>query len=196
MCIRDSRRNLAQSHQSNEQLLKILALLVHDLKPHAISDIASILSISETEVASAVGTVNFLTIDSTTGIVHIANTGLTRYIADRLKDRKAQIQKLLIKRLMAAPRSSESLLELPTKLEEAAEYSDLVDLLTPDHLLQVLERSQTLSPVDDTVDVYKRQPENRSKISDGPASNRPPHSFIRQKYPFRPARRQHAHSGS
>lgn len=49
------------------------------------------------------------------------------------------------------PQSAEALAELPSKLEEAAEYSDLVELLTPDHLLQVLERTQTLSRVDDTV---------------------------------------------
>jgi len=40
---------------------------------------------------------------------------------------------------------------LPEYLEDASQFQDLLDFLTPDHILQVLERSQTLSRVDETV---------------------------------------------
>jgi hypothetical protein len=140
-----------QVDQADENLLKILALLVHDLKPHTAAEIADILGIPEATVVASLGTVNFLRVDSASAVLRFANSGLMKYIADRLKNRKPQVQKLLIKRLFAAPQSTEALLELPMKLEEAAEYPDLLQLLTPDHILKVLERSQTLSRVDDTV---------------------------------------------
>jgi hypothetical protein len=140
-----------QIDESDQTLLKILALLVHDLKPHTVSDIAGLFNLSEAEVASRIQSVLFLHLDPGSGAVRFANSGLVRYVAERLKDRKLQIQKILIKRLLAVPHSTESLLELPTKLEEASQYPDLLELLTPDHILQVLERTQTLSTVDDTV---------------------------------------------
>lgn len=140
-----------QVDQSNDQLLKVLSLLVHDRKPYSVTAVADILSIAAHDVRSALGTVNFLSVDHVTEIVHFANTGLSKYIAERLKDRKPFVDKLLIRRLLSAPQSDEAILELPLKLEEAAEYQDLVTLLTPDHLLQVLERTQTLSRVDDVV---------------------------------------------
>ncbi|MEO8597758.1 MAG: hypothetical protein ABI759_30840 [Candidatus Solibacter sp.] len=122
----------AQVDQTNERLIRILSLLVHDLKPHSVGDIAGVLNMSEANVIDDIDTINFVGVDPASGIVHFANGGLTRYIADRLKDRKPHIQKLLIKRLLAAPRSPEALLELPTRLEEAADYPVLVDLLTPE----------------------------------------------------------------
>lgn len=140
-----------QVNQQNEQLIKVLALLAHDLKPHTVSDISGVFNIFESEVISLLATVNFLHVDSTSGAIHFASAGLLNFIADRLKDRKPHIQKLLIKRLLANPSSPEALLDLPGRLEEAAAYPDLVELLTPDHLLQVLERTQTLSKVGDTV---------------------------------------------
>jgi len=152
--------------ERNEQLLRILALLAHDLKPHTVADIAGTFNISESHVSSALSTVNFVSVEPASGIVHFASAGLMRFIADRLKDRRPYIQKLLIKRLIAMPRSPEALLELPNKLEEAGEYPDLVDLLTPDHLLQVLERTQTLSRVDDTVQLGFRSAKKLGRDAD------------------------------
>lgn len=140
-----------QVDEKNDTVLMILALLAHDLKPHTVDDIASILNISDTTVLTHLNHLNFVRIEKTSSVVHFASIGLAKFVADRLKERRPRIQRLLIKRLLASPGTQEALLELPSKLEEAGEYSDLMDLLTPDHLLQVLERTQTLSKVDDAV---------------------------------------------
>ena len=60
------------------------------------------------------------------------------------------MQRLLVKHLLANPAAEESLL-VPQYMEECSDYAALLDLLTPEHILQILERSQTLSRVDDTV---------------------------------------------
>jgi len=135
----------------DDALIRILALLAHDDKRHTVADVSMILKISEEEVRIAISKVNFLVVDTSTHDVQFVSSGLRRFAAERLKHKKAGIQKALIKRLLANPFSSESVLQLPEYLEEAAEYPDLLDLLSPDHILQVLERSQTLSRVDDTV---------------------------------------------
>ena len=140
-----------QVDTNNINLQKILALLAHDSKPHTLYDISDILTLPLDDIKLHLATVNFISVDSLTGNTTFATAGLRRYAADRLKTRKPHIQKLLIKRLLAVPQSTASLLELPGYLEEASEYNDLLDLLTPAHILQILERSQTLSRVDETV---------------------------------------------
>jgi len=133
------------------QLNRILALVAHDSKPHTIQDVADSLNIPEPQVRANLATTNFIIVDAQSDTISFTTSGLRKYAANRLKDMKSQIQRLLIKRLLASPQSDESILELPAYMEEAAEYADLLGLLTPEHIIKVLERTQTLSRVDDTV---------------------------------------------
>ena len=140
-----------QVNKDNETLVRVLALLAHDLKTHTLQDISHVLKMAPQDVEQTVTAVNFLIIEPNTGNVRFASEGLRLYAAERLKNEKSRIQKLLIKRLMETPGAQDSLLDLPQYLEDASEFKDLLTLLTPDHILQILERSQTLSRVSDTV---------------------------------------------
>jgi hypothetical protein len=140
-----------QVPENDDTLRRILALLVHDAKPHSITDVADILGITTEIVKEKIATVTFLATDASGAQIRVANTALSRFIAERLADRKPHIQKLLIKRLLQTPDSTDAVLQLPEYLEEASEFQNLLTLLTPDHILQVLDRSQTISRVDDAV---------------------------------------------
>ena len=140
-----------QVSPQDNTLNRILALVSQDVRPHTLKDIGAIFDIDESEVVSRLATVNFVSIEPQTSQVRFANSALQKFVANRLQDRKLQVQKLLIKKLMLAPNETEAILTLPEYLEEAAEYSDLLNLLTPDHILQILQRSQTLSRLDSTV---------------------------------------------
>ncbi len=140
-----------QVNPQDNTLNRILALVSQDLRPHTVKDVAATFDIDESEVVNRLSTVNFVSIEPQTAQVRFANTALQKFVANRLQDRKLQVQKLLIKRLMRAPDETEAIVALPEYLEEAAEYSDLLNLLTPDHILQILQRSQTLSRLDSTV---------------------------------------------
>ncbi len=140
-----------QVNPQDDSLNRILALVSQDLRPHTLKDVAATLNIEELEVSNRLSTINFVTVEPQTSQVRFANSALQKFVANRLQDRKLQVQKLLIKKLMRTPKETEAILALPEYLEEAAEYTDLLNLLTPDHILQILERSQTLSRVDSTV---------------------------------------------
>jgi hypothetical protein len=140
-----------QVDPGNDDQHRILALLAFDSKPHSIEDISSILDIAKDDVRKLIALTNFLNVDPDETDARFASTGLRRYAADQLKHKKAHVQKLLIKRLLASPTSDTSILDLPGYMEDAAQYADLLDILTPDHILQVLERGQTLSRVEDAV---------------------------------------------
>jgi hypothetical protein len=155
-----------QVDAKDEQLERTLALLAHDPKPYTVENIAEILGIHADEVRDRLATVNFMVQDASTGFVHFVTHGLRRYAAEKLRNRKPHIHKLLIKRLLAKPNSEEALLELPGYLEEASEYADLLSLLTPEHIIEVLERSQTLSRVDDTVTRGFRSAEKLERDAD------------------------------
>ena len=139
-----------QVPQGDEALIRILALLVHDLRPHTVIDISGLLNLTDSEVREHLSTVNFVHTDGDTGAVRFANSGIRNYIAERLKDKKVGVQRLLVKHLLAHAGAEESLL-VPQYLEECSDYAALLELLTPEHILQILERSQTLSRVDDAV---------------------------------------------
>lgn len=136
---------------SDDDLLKILSLIVHDTKPYSVDQIASVLTLPSTIVAAKISSISFLRTDPSSSAVQFVTSGLRSFVADRLSDRRIKIQKILIKRMMAAPDSDEAVLELPSWLEESGEYGALLDWIKPDHILRVLERTQTLSKVDDHV---------------------------------------------
>jgi hypothetical protein len=140
-----------QVRSDNNDLNRILALLAHDPKPHNIANIASILSLSPALVERELQAVTFLYRDPQTNNIGFVSSGLRKYVAERLQGKKKTVQQMLIKRLLATPQSDESILDLPGYLEDATQYADLLTLLTPDHIIAVLERTQTLSRVDDTV---------------------------------------------
>jgi DNA-binding transcriptional ArsR family regulator len=139
-----------QVPQTDETLIRILALLVHDPRPHTVTDLSELLNLTDFQIREHLSTINFVYTDEDTRSVRFANSGIRKYVAERLKDKKIGVQRLLVKHLLANPAAEESLL-VPQYLEECADYPALLDLLTPEHILQILERSQTLSRVDDTV---------------------------------------------
>lgn len=139
-----------QVQQGDEALIRILALLVHDPRLHTVIEISELLNLTDSQIRERLSTINFVYTDEDTGAVRFANPGIRKYTAERLKDKKVAVQRLLVKHLLANPAAEESLL-IPQYLEECSDYPALLDLLTPEHILQILERTQTLSRVDDTV---------------------------------------------
>jgi hypothetical protein len=86
-----------QVEPNDEVLKRILALLAHDLKPHTVDDVAVVLRMSPEEVRARLATINFLTVEPETSAIRFANSGLRKYIAEQLQDKRVQILKLLIK---------------------------------------------------------------------------------------------------
>jgi hypothetical protein len=156
----------SQVPENDAVLRRILALLAHDAKPHTVADVAETLGIASEVVKGKIAAVTFVVIDPMNAHIHLANAALRKFIAERLADRKPGIQKLLIKRLLRNPDSDDAVLHLPEYLEDAAQFQDLLTLLTPDHILQVLERSQTLSRVEDAVHRGFRSAERLGKDPD------------------------------
>ncbi len=140
-----------QVRADDDVLRRILALLVHDARPRTVPDVAEILSIPIEAVQREVAKVTFLAVDTSNGQIRVANAALRRFIGEQLADRKAGVQRALIKALLQSPNSDDAVLHLPEYLEDAAQFQDVVTLLTPAHILQVLERSRTLSRVEDVV---------------------------------------------
>jgi hypothetical protein len=138
-----------QVSEADDELKRILAVLALDPKPHNPQVLGEILNLDPAVVDAKLRSLTFITIDRESRHVHFASPGLRNFIAAKLSDKKKQVQILLIKRLAAAPDSSESLMDLPEYLEDAAKFKELLTLLTPEHILAVLERSQTLSKIED-----------------------------------------------
>jgi hypothetical protein len=155
-----------QVPEGDDDMKRILAVLALDAKPHTTKLLADVLKLSVDVIEEKLRTVNFLTIDQETKHIPFASGGLRSFVATKLSDKRKQVQALLIKRLMGAPQSRESLLDLPEYLEESAQFEQLLDLLTPEHLLGVLERSHTLSNVEDTVQRGFRSAKSLGRDSD------------------------------
>lgn len=140
-----------QIPDSDNRLKEILALLAHDSKPHTIATVAETLHLDAGEADRSIRGLNFLTVDAENNTIHFAAESMRKYIADRLAYLKPYVLKVLIEKLLASPESNESILELPGYLEEAAQFLDVLNLLTPDHILEVLKRSESLGNVDEAV---------------------------------------------
>jgi hypothetical protein len=144
----------AEWHQvpnNDDKMKRILALLAHDSKPHTMLTVADTLGLEAPDVDQKISRLNFLTVDTESKIIHFASESLRKFIATRLADSRRYVLKVLIEKLLASPGSDDSFLELPGYLEEAAQFLDVLNLLTPDHILEVLKRGETLARVDEAV---------------------------------------------
>jgi hypothetical protein len=125
----------------------VIALLAHDQRTYRINDIARVLQIDINVVQAALQRVSFLVTDATTGVITFVSDTVRRFAADRLAHYHRDIHARVIDDLLHHADQPDSLVALPRYFAEAERYDELLTYLSPEYLTQVLQRSQSLAPV-------------------------------------------------
>jgi hypothetical protein len=137
--------------KSDDCLRKLLAILSHDEKRHTVVSASELAGIPAADAKVLIESIAFLN-TGIRGEVFFASDAFRRFVADQLRALKNWVHKTNIKRLLSRPDSVEAIVELPFYFREASEFQLLVDYLTPQHILTMLRRTQSLARVQATVE--------------------------------------------
>ncbi|MFN3649729.1 MAG: AAA family ATPase [Armatimonadota bacterium] len=130
-----------------------LAVIAQDAARHTIADVARIVRSTQADLEQQLSALPFIRCDGATGILSFAAETFRKFAALQLGDLRIQALELLIEDLESSPDSETALLYLPAYLQQAGRLSDLVTYLSPEHFTRLLERSESLIPVSQKLDL-------------------------------------------
>lgn len=133
----------------NEKQLTLLAVLAHDRRscPHSIDGITRLLDLEKAKVLELVRDLSFVVVDPESNEVGFVSETFRKYADNRLRHLRRKVNDYIISDLLREPGSRSSLDYLPDRLEQAGRFDDLLDYLSPDNFIKILEYNQSLVPV-------------------------------------------------
>lgn len=132
---------------SDTDQLNILAILAHDRKRHFIKHIARVIKSSSERVGEAIKPLNFIDVNAETNEIGFVSEAFRKFAANKLLHLKGNINQLLINDLLETPDSNEALTYLPAYYEQSGDYDKVLDYLSGEHFVKMLESSQSLNPI-------------------------------------------------
>jgi len=139
--------------RDDDEQLKLLAVLAHYRRRHRIDDLARILNVESPTIKDLLQDLGFVSVDAQTCEVGFISEAFRKFAVNQLRHLKEEVSDLLISDLLMAPDSKASLTYLPAYLQQAGRFEELLDYLSPDHFVKMLEFSQSLSPVQQKADL-------------------------------------------
>jgi hypothetical protein len=128
---------------------RLIALIAHDQRQHSVTELARVLSLSPVLVRDMLYPLSFILVDADTEAVALVSDAFRSFVATRLRHFRREVTDLYIDDLLQTPDSADALNALPGYFEQAERFEELLTYLSPKHLAQMLERSQSLSIVKD-----------------------------------------------
>jgi len=132
---------------------KVLAVLVHETSLCTINQIAAILKVTENIVEDAVENIEFVNVEKDSGKVEFINDSYKKFCTEKLTEYDNCINNLIADYLFQDQKSEDSIKYLPNYLEKSGRYKDLVDYLSPKNFMILLEKSQSISTLENKVDI-------------------------------------------
>ena len=138
---------------NDEKQQNLLAILAYASRRHTIDDLSSILNLQNEAIKELCQGLGFVMIDPQDHTLRFISEAFRRFAADQLRHLKDHVHDLLISDLLQDPQSDAALAYLPGYLEQRNRFDDLLAYLSPDHFAKLLERSQSLGPLQQKADL-------------------------------------------
>lgn len=140
----------------DELFKKILAILVHETSLNTINQIAAILNVTENIIEDSIEEIEFINLNKSNGKIEFKNESYKNICIDKLTEYEDTITNLIADYLLQDPMSEDSIKYLPNYLEKSGRYKILVDYLSPKNFMLLLEKSQSISTLENKVDIGMR----------------------------------------
>lgn len=125
----------------------LLALLAYSPRSHTLAELGRILDLEEATIATICQNVGFIKMDAQNEAPRFISSAFRTFAQAQLRHLKERVYDLLIEDLQRVPESDVALVDLPLYLGERKRFEDLLEYLSPDHFTQLLERHQSLVPL-------------------------------------------------
>jgi hypothetical protein len=132
---------------------KLLAVIAYSRSVYSVEDLARILDRDSSNVHLYLKSLGIITIDNESGEVSFVSEAHRRYVATQLNDLKEEANNILIDDLLKDKTSEAALSHLPTYYQQAGRLTELLGYLTPEYFANLIDHSQSLSPLYQKADV-------------------------------------------
>src|SRR5579859_2390653 len=134
------------AERMGEVLFDMLATLSFDTNPHSITDLAAIFGLSASEARQTLNACSFVEVHpSDESPVTYVSASFRQLVAGKLAGRRDAIWAKLAEYLLAQRNTEKALELLPSYLEQAGRPQELLNVLNPNSLVQLVERTDSFA---------------------------------------------------
>jgi hypothetical protein len=138
---------------NNGLALQALAIIAHALHHPTIEDLTRLLAHDKYQILYALAGLSFLAIDDRTLEVSFESDAFRKFSTIKLRDQREQVIDIIIDDLIARPESKFTVSHLPLYFEQRGKLKEVLECLSPDYFLRIVEHSQSLLPVRQKADL-------------------------------------------
>ncbi|TAK27066.1 MAG: ATP-binding protein [Chloroflexota bacterium] len=125
----------------------LLALLAHDPREHSATGLSTLLGQDVLQIRDFFRSLSFIALDVEKDSVRFISEPFRKFAAEQLKLLKQPANDLLINHLLQTPDSDDAIMYLPGYLQQSERLGEILSYLSPQFFTEMLERSQSLSVV-------------------------------------------------
>ncbi len=128
----------------DECTLDALAVLAHSTMPLGLPTLAEVVSTSDEKLKACLASAPIVQFGPDDQVFHFISDAHRHFIADRLSNRRGQIEKILVDYYARDPLSRLSLVQLPILLKQTKRYNALKDLVNVEYLGRTLQETKEM----------------------------------------------------
>jgi hypothetical protein len=133
---------------ANAQQVEIIAVLAHDRNKHTVAQLAKVFHTTPDLLQISLAPFTFIASPETKDSeIEFVSESYRQYAAKELASSKDRVNELIIDSLFGEPESERALMLLPFYLRDSGRDEALLSYLSPEHLAQMLDKSELLTPV-------------------------------------------------
>ena len=133
---------------------ELLAILAHDRSSCRLEDLVEFMGIDEEQIIDICNNLDFLVVEK--GTVSFISESFRKFAVKKLLHMKDEIINKQIMRMLEKPTSDRSLRFLPSYLEMAQRYEDILAITSDDFLKNAIGITQSLCPIKKNIDIAIR----------------------------------------
>jgi len=139
------------SAQAEDLELNMVALLAHDRRNLSIPFLSRALGTTPDVIRDRAANISFLDVDNET--VSFVSESVRRVCAEKLEYLREEVMNLVIERLLSGNKEEpESLLTVPRYLQQAGRLGELLEFVSCNNLVRLIDISQSLLPAQEQIE--------------------------------------------
>ena len=127
-----------------------MAVLAFDRRHHTVGSLSRASTSTDAHIKTLIEDCSFIAIDESTGQIAFISEDFARYARDRLETLRERALGAIIADLLDSTSEAETLNYLPGYLREAKRFDELLDYLSPQHISQLIDCTQSWIPLHQT----------------------------------------------
>jgi len=143
----------------------VLAILAFGERSYGVAELARILSVEPERITASIGGLPCVELDSR-GNLAFSYDSARSFAQRKLRHLEGKARDAIVSYLLKAPQSTESLDQLPDWLERSGMLNELLEYLSPENFVLILEQSQSLAPLRRNADIGMRSARSLGRSGD------------------------------